>query len=116
VKAAGHLVALAAELSAGVELGQDDGQRREALLGHDVNRDSRAPVPHRDGVVRVEDYLDAVVATGERLVDGVVDDLEDEMMEAARPSRPDVHPRSLANRLEAFQNCDVLSAIALLRH
>ena len=84
VQAARDLVAVAAELAAGVKLRQDDRQRGHALVLHHVDRDARAPVADRDGVVRVERDLDRVVAPRERLVDGVVDDLVDEVMEAAR--------------------------------
>ena len=36
----------------------------------------------------MEGHLDAVVAAGERLVDGVVDDLVDEVVEAPEPVEP----------------------------
>jgi hypothetical protein len=64
----------------------------------------------------MEDYLDAVIATRERLVDGVVDDLVHQVVKAARARRPDVHPGSLPDGLEALQYGDVFGAIALLRH
>ena len=37
VEATGHLVALAAELPARVELREDDGERRQSLVGHHIN-------------------------------------------------------------------------------
>jgi hypothetical protein len=83
VQAAGNFVALPAELAAGVELGQDDRQRGQSLLGHHVDRNAGAVVGDGDRVVGVEDDLDQVGTVGERLVDGVVDDLVDEVMEAS---------------------------------
>ena len=50
---------------------------------------------------------------GERLVDGVVDHLVDEVVEAARAGRADVHAGSLADRLEALEDGDVLGAVGL---
>ena len=89
VEAARHLVALAAELAAGMELGEDDGERREALILHDVDRDPAAGVADGDRVVRMDRDVDELVVARERLVDGVVDDLEDEVVEPsqARSSR-----------------------------
>jgi hypothetical protein len=59
----------------------------------------------------MEDHLEAVVPPSERLVDGVVDDLVDQMMEASRTRRTDVHTRAQADRLEAFEHGDVFSGI-----
>ena len=94
MEAARDLVAVAAELPAGVELRQHDRESGKPLVGNDVHRNARAGVPNGHRVVRVDGHLDEVVAVGERLVDGVVDHLVDEVMEAARARRPDVHPGS----------------------
>jgi hypothetical protein len=83
VKAARDLVALASELAAGVELRQNDGQRRKSLLGDDIHRDARAGVADGHRVVRMDGHVDELVASRERLVDGVVDDLVHEVMQAA---------------------------------
>ena len=94
VQSARDLVALAAELPAGVKLGQDDRERRKSLLRDHIDGDARAGVAHRHGVVRMDRDVDEVVAAGERLVDRVVDHLVDEVMQASRARRPDVHPGS----------------------
>jgi len=57
-------------------------------------------------------HLDAVVSARERLVDGVVDDLVDEVMEPSRTGRADVHARPFADRLQALQDLDVLGGVA----
>jgi hypothetical protein len=62
------------------------------------------------------DDLDSVCAIGHCLVDRVVDDLEDEVMEAPRAGRADVHARSQADRLEALQNGDVLCGVSGFSH
>src|SRR6266404_1890509 len=87
VQAARDLVAVATELPAGMELREDDRQRRQSLIRHHVDRYARAPILDRDGVVRMEGDLDPVVAALERLVDRVVDDLVDEVMQSAQPGR-----------------------------
>ena len=84
VEAAGDLVAVAAELAARMELREDDGERREVLVVDRVDRDAPSVVDDRDRVVGVQTHLDEVVVARERLVDGVVDDLVDQVMEAPR--------------------------------
>jgi hypothetical protein len=59
----------------------------------------------------MEDHLEAVVPPCESLVNGVVDDLVDEVMEASRARRTDVHTWAQADRLEAFEHGDVFSGI-----
>src|SRR5579862_6153141 len=116
VQAAGDLVALSAELAAGMELREDDRERRKLLILHDVDRDAGAPVLDRHRMVGMERDLDAVVAPRKGLVDGVVDDLVDEMVEAPEPRRADVHARAEPDRLESFQDGDVLCGIACSSH
>ena len=52
----------------------------------------------------------------ERLVDGVVDDLVDQVVEAARAGRADVHARPQPDRLEPFEDRDVLCGVSSLSH
>jgi hypothetical protein len=111
VQAAGDLVPVAAELPARVQLRQDDRHRRLPLVLHHVDRDAGAVVGHGHRVVGVEGHLDQVRSPCERLVDRVVDHLEDEVMEPASARRADVHARAQPDRLEALENGDVLGGI-----
>ena len=112
MQAAGDLVAAAvAELAAGVQDGQHDLDGRALLLLHHRDRDAAAVVDDRDGVVGMDRDVDARAVAGERLVDGVVDDLVDEVVQAAHAGRPDVHAGSLADRLEALEDGDVLRVV-----
>ena len=74
----------------------------------------RAVVDDRDRVVRVDRDLDRVAAAGQRLVDRVVDDLVDEVVQAAHAGRADVHARPLADRLETLEDGDVLGVVAAI--
>ncbi len=113
VQAAGDLVAAAvAELAAGVQDGEDDLGGRLLLLLHRVDGDPAAVVDDGDRVVRVDHDLDLVGLAGERLVDGVVDDLVDQVVQAAGAGRADVHARALAHGLEALEDGDVLGVVA----
>ena len=51
---------------------------------------------------------------GEGFVDRVVDDLVDQVVEAARPGGADVHAGPLADRLEALEDGDVLCVVTLV--
>ena len=111
MQAAGDRVPAAAELAAGVQHGEHDLDRRLALGLVDVDRDAAAVVDDAHAAVGQDRDVDVVAVAGERLVDGVVDDLVDEVVEAARTGRSDVHARPLANRFEALENLDVISAV-----
>jgi len=47
--------------------------------------------------------LSCFAVAGERLVDGVVDHLVDEMMQSPRVGRTDVHRRTFPHRLQSFE-------------
>ena len=115
VQAARDLVALAAELPACVELREHDRQRGEPLVRDHVHRDARAGIANRHRVVRMDGDVDEVVPARESLVDGVVDRLVDEMVEASRARRADVHPGSETDGLEALEDGDVFCGVGWLR-
>jgi hypothetical protein len=112
VQPARDLVAAAAELPAGVQLGHDHLERRQPGVRHLVDGDAASAVAHGDRVVGVDRDLDQVVVARERLVDRVRDDLLHEVVEAARAGRADVHPGAQADRLESFEHGDVLGRVA----
>ena len=115
VQAARDRVSAAAELAAGVQHRQHDLDRRLGRVGRvRVDRDASAVVDHADAAVGEDRHVDEVVVPGERLVDGVVDDLVHEMVEAALTGRADVHAGALAHRLEAFEHLDGVGPVIVL--
>ena len=54
---------------------------------------------------------DARAEARHRLVDGVVDDLPDEVVETRQTGGSDVHSRPFADGIETFQNLDVFGAV-----
>jgi hypothetical protein len=95
-----------------VQHGEHDLDRRALLLLVHRDRDAAAVVGDGDRVVRVDRHLDGGGVAGESLVDGVVDDLPDEVVQTALTGRADVHARTLANRLETLEDGDVLGVVA----
>ena len=106
VQAAGDLVAAAAELAARVQHGQRQRDGRHVLAGSGVGGDAAAVVLDPDPAVVLQGEHDPVAVAGERLVDRVVDDLPDQVVQAALAGGPDVHAGSLADRLEALEDLD----------
>src|SRR6266540_2201779 len=107
VQAARHAVHLSLELPAAVHPRQDELDAGHAVLGMDVHRDSASVVRDGHGSIRVEGDLDVLAEPRHRLVDRVVDDLVDEVMEAARVDAPDVHRGAFSDRLQALKNLDL---------
>ena len=112
VEAARHLVDRALELAAGVELREDDLGRRLAGLPVDVHRDAAAVVDDRAAPVGVEDDPDVRAEAGQRLVDRVVDHLEDQVVEPVARGVPDVHRGPLADGFEPLEDLDVARGVA----
>ena len=111
VKAAGDLVASAAELAAGVQHGVHHLQGRPPGLGLDVHGDAAPVVGNGDGVALVDGHGDVRAVPGQRLVDGVVHDLIDEMVQTRGGRGADVHARPLAHGLQTLQHLDLRGVI-----
>ena len=115
VQAAGDLVHVAAELAAGVQLRQHDLDARQPRLGDQVDRDAAAVVRARHRSIGMQRHDHVVATPGERLVDGVVEHLVDEVMQAARTRGADVHAGSTADRLESLEDRDARCAVLRTR-
>ena len=112
VQAAGNLVGVLVELSAGVQLGHDDLGRRNAFALVDVDRNAAAIIAHRHRTIGVEHDFDRLGVAGQRLVDAVVDDLVHHVMQAGTVvGVADIHARPLAHGVEALQHPDRFRAI-----
>ena len=102
VEAAGHLVAAAAELAAGVQLGEDRFDGGHAGSGVRLDGHAAAVVLDLHGAVGQHGDDNLVAVAGHGLVDGVVDDLVDEVMEAALVCAANVHTGPKAHGLKAL--------------
>ena len=104
VQAAGHFVAAAAELTAGVQYGKHHLQRGTTRLLLDVHGDAAAVIGDGDGVAGVDGHGDVGAVAGQRLVDGVVHDLVHQVVQAAGTGGTDIHAGPLAHGLQTLQN------------
>jgi len=59
--------------------------------------------------------VDEVRKTRERLIDAVVDELDDEVLQAAEIGGADVHPGPTADRFEALEDLDLVGRVRILR-
>src|SRR5450759_1999713 len=110
MEAARHLVAAAAEFGAGVE---DRMHDLECVLAAGVATDGHAStvVRHADRAVVEDAGFDVSRVSGHGLVDRVVDDLPNEMVQAADIGRADEHARASANGIEALEDLDALGVV-----
>ena len=106
-------VAAAAELAAGVQDRHDDLDGGLVLGGVFIDRDASTVVDDLDAAVCLDGDLDVVRVASQGLVHRVVDDLVDEVMQAAFAGGSDVHTRALAHGFQAFEDGDVRCAVGL---
>ena len=111
VQTAGDLVIVVVELAARVQHGEHHFERRTAVGGVRVDGDAAAVVGDADALIRVQRDGDLGAETGQRLVDGVVDDFVNAVMQSARRGVADVHARPLADRIEPFEDLDVFGCV-----
>ena len=86
--------------------GEHDLEGRFLLDRVLVDGDAAAVVNDPDSTIRKKGDGDLCRVAGQRLVDGVVDHLVHEVVQAALAGGADVHAWPLTNSVEAFKNGD----------
>ena len=114
VQAAGNFIAAAAELAARVQLGEHQLDGGDALFGVDARGDAAAVVFDGTGAVRIDGDADGIAIARQRLVDGVVDDLLHEVMQAPLVRRTDIHTGALADGFQPFEHLYLLLPVFAL--
>ncbi len=116
VQAARGLVDLRVELTAGVQRGHDDLERR--LAGEfrvRVDRDAAAVVGDDEGAGLLKLHLDEAGMAGDRLVHRVVDHLGEQVVERPLVGAADIHAGPAPDGLQPLQHLDVGGGVAALR-
>ena len=106
VQAARNFVAVAVKLSAGVQLRHHHLRSRLLLALVVVNGNPAAIVDDRDGIVAMDNHIHTGTMSGQRFVDGIVNNFVDEVVQSHLTGGSDVHCRAFADRFEPFQNFD----------
>ena len=115
MQTAGNLIGTAAKLSAGMQHGQNNLKRRQVRIFRvRVNRNAAAVVGNGNGTVGIHTDFDTVGKTGDCLVHRVVQNFGNQMVQRRSIRATDVHARTGADRLQTFQNLNILRRIGLL--
>ena len=104
MQTAGNLVTVLVELTAGVQHGHHDLQRRLMLLRVHVNRYTTTVILNGDGVVFLYMYGYLVAESCESLIDGVIHHLIHEVMQTFLRDIADIHCRALAHRFQTLKH------------
>src|ERR1700723_791772 len=103
MQTAGYLVGGVIEFTAGMQHGHDDLGGGASFLGVDIDGDTPAVVEHGDGLVGVDGDDNPVAMAGQRLIDGVIHNLENHVMKpTAVIGVPDVHAGPLTDGARTF--------------
>jgi hypothetical protein len=107
------LVVGGVELTARMEHGENDLNRRHLLAVDDlvIDGDAAAVVGDGDGIVNVNGDVDARGVATERFVDGVIYYFVDEMVQPLLAGGADIHGRAQAHGRESLENGDVLGRV-----
>ena len=113
VQTAGNFISAAAELTAGMENGIHDSCRRDALFRVNAYRNTASVIGYANDIFRQNIYSNFGTESCQRLVNGVVYDLVDQVVQSFGTSRSNVHARTLSNRLQTFQHLNLILRIIL---
>jgi len=113
VQTARGFIGLARELSARVQDGHDDLQRRLAgVFGVRVYGNTPPVVLDAERAVGRQDHLDQLGVSCDRLVHGVIQDFSKQVMEGPLIGPANVHAGALADGLQTLEDLDVLGGVS----
>ena len=116
VQPAGHFVTAVVKLAAGVQLREHDFQSTYLRVLVCLDRDTPAVVLDGATAVRVDTHADVITRSRHGLVNGIVQNLIDQMMESCAAAVADIHIRPFAHRLQAPEDLYVTCVIFLVLH
>ena len=111
MKSTGNFVRFVFEFSPGVKFSKHNFNGADSFGGVNVCRNSTTVVLDGDRTVYVNCDLDCVTETGHGFVDGVIDDLKNEVVIAPLNGIPDIHTGTFTHRVEAFEDLDICGAV-----
>ncbi len=115
MEACGHLVGIAVELAARMELGHHHLDGADLFFRVDVRRNAASVVGHADAVARQNGNFDMVAESRESFVYRVVHDFPHQVVQAADVGRADVHGGADADCFKPFEHGNARAAIVFFR-
>ena len=106
VQAAGILVGALAKLAARVQVGQHQFHRRHLPFRMHVHRDAAAIVTDGNRTVHVDSDFDLAAIAGQVLVNGIVQHLENAVVETALVRVADIHSGPFSDGFQPLQLVD----------
>ena len=116
VQTTGRVIGATAKLTAGVQLSEHDLHTGQAGARLNVGGDTAAIIAHLNRTVTVQNDLNGLAETGERLIHRVVDNLPEAVHQAARVGGANVHARAFAYSFQTFQHGEVTGGVVRRRH
>ena len=113
MKAACHLVAPAAELSAGVEYCKYDLNRGDPCFVVDACRDTAAVVPDHYHIILLDKDIDLCAGAGKGFINRIVNYLINEVMKASRTLGAYIHSGPFPYGFKTFEYLDLVCAVIL---
>ena len=116
VQTTGGIVGAAAELTTGVQLSEHNLHTGQTGARLNIGGDTAAIIAHLNRTITVQDDLDGLTETGERLIHRVVDNFPEAVHQAAGVGGANVHARAFAYSFQTFQHGEVTSGVVRRRH
>ena len=107
VETTGNLVTVFVEFTTGTDFGHDHLKGRDALLFVDADGNATAVVFYANAVGFGDGDVDCVAMPGQRLVNGVVNDLIHQVVQAANAHISNVHGGAHAHVFHALEGLDI---------
>jgi hypothetical protein len=105
MQAAGHLVGILIEFTAGVEDGHDDLGGRASFGTYDAGRDAAAIILDTDRLVGMQGDTNLGTIAGENFVNGIIDGLENHVMKTRSVlGITNIHTRALTDGIQTFED------------
>ncbi len=113
MQAAGCLIDLGIEFTAGMQRAHDDFERRLVLeFRMRIDRNAAAIIGHGQIAVSAKMHVDEIGVTRQRLVHRVVDDFGEQMVQGLLVGAADIHAGTAADRLKSLEHLDVARGVA----
>ena len=102
MKTAGDFVGGFVELAACMQFREHDLGSGNFFRLMNVHRNTPAIIDNGNAIIDVNRHIDFVAVTCQSFIDGVVDDLIDEVVKSPFAGVTDVHSRTLSDSFQAF--------------